>query len=259
MFDEILSAIPPGELLIVHASFKRCAQAGFKPENVIVSLLKRLGKEGTLMMPTFTYSYAGLWNASAYTYNPDKTPGIANGILSETFRKMPGVSRSNNPTYSVAAYGKYAEHLTSGSLDNAGLGHGSSYNIAMELGAKILLLNLGNNRNSMLHYIEIASGLPYNDIPFRECWGRTALSCNGEVELLPEFPACSEEFSKFDKLFVDSGISQKLGNSYLVDAQKMLPFVITQIKKYPDYMLCHNFTCEPCILRRKRLKEMNLI
>lgn len=256
-FSNVLEAIKPGMVLIVHASFKACKEEGLTPEEVIHRLQEKLTEEGTLLVPTFTYCYINHPRKSVY--DRDVTPGVQNGILSETLRTMPGVLRSNNPTYSVAVWGKYKELLTDGSADNGGLGHGSSYENALKLGAKILLLNVGNNRNSMLHYAEIASGVPYNDIPFREAWGRTASTKDGVMILQEEFPACSEEFSKFDELFVREGIAQDLNGSYLIDAQKMVQKSCEMIAGQPDIMLCHEENCECCVRRRRRLKEKGLI
>jgi len=249
---EIVFRIPKGSLLVLHASFKACRNEGIAPRQMLEMLIDRLGPDGTLMLPTFTYCYADIWNPVAY--NPAETPGIENGILSETFRKMPGVLRSGNPTYSVAVRGKYADILTRGSADDAGLGHGSSYENANKLGAKILLFHVGNDRNSMLHYAEVASGIPYNDIPFRACWGRDALTVHGRMKLNGEFPACSEGFSRFDDLFVREGFAERLGDdSFLIDSPPMVDYICKEIEKTPDLMLCRDFTCEPCTLRRKRL------
>ena len=256
--QEIINCIEPGSLVILHASFAPCKrEENLTPQQVLNMLIDRLGENGTLMAPTFTYSYSKIWNIKPFDKNT--TPGNGNGILSETLRQMPGAVRSNNPTYSVAVYGKYAHELTDGSNNYAGLGHGSSYENALKLGAKILLLNVASNRNSMLHCAEVLSQVPYNDIPFRECWGRTALTIDGEVELNGEFPACSDEFSKLDAEFVAAGFSQKLGNSYLIDAQKMCEYTIAKIKAQPDIMLCHNEECEPCTVRRHRLRSLGLI
>ena len=138
--QEIINRIPPGRVLIVHASFKPCKEEGLEPLQVLTMLRDKLGEEGTLMLPTFSYSYSGVWKVQPY--DKDTTPGIENGILSETFRKMPGVLRSDNPTYSVAAWGKHARKLTEGSIANAGLGHGSSYENACKLNALILFWNV---------------------------------------------------------------------------------------------------------------------
>lgn len=256
-FAQVLEAIQPGMLLICHASFKKCKEEGLTPEEVITALQEKLGKEGTLMMPTFTYCY--LNHPRHQKYDKDTTPGVLNGVLSETFRTFPGVIRSNNPTYSVAVSGKYAELLTTGSADNAGLGHGSSYENALKKGAQILLLNVQNNRNSMLHYAEIASGVPYNDIPFRESWGRNAATVNGEMHLLEEYPACSEEFSKFDEEFISMGFAGDLGGSMLINADDMVKYICKRINVQKDVMLCHNENCECCMLRRARLKNLGLI
>lgn len=256
--QDIINTIAPGSLLILHASFAPCRRAeNLTPQQVLDMLIDRLGPEGTLMVPTFTYSYSKIWNVKPFDKN--STPGNSNGILSETLRRMPGAVRSSNPTYSVAVHGKYAYELTDGADDHAGLGHGSSYETALKLGAKILLFNVSNNRNSMLHCAEVLSGVPYNDIPFRECWGRTALTVDGEVELNGEFPACSDEFSKFDDEFVAAGFAEKLGGSYLIDARQMCDCIIAKIKAQPDIMLCHNEECEPCTVRRQRLRSLGLI
>jgi aminoglycoside N3'-acetyltransferase len=253
---EIVESIEPGSLLIVHASFKASRDEGVSPEQMIQMLMERLTPEGTLMMPTFTYHYSGI---GFPPYDPATSPGVLNGVLSETFRQMPGVLRSENPTYSVAAWGKHADLLARKALPWAGLGHKSSYEYAYQNGAKILLFNVRNNRNSMLHYAEVAAGLPYNDIPFRECWGRRANTIKGEMTLVEEFPACSEEFLKFDELFLKEGIARQLGNSMLLDSVKMVDYVIKKMQETPDIMLCHHFSCEPCILRRRRLRERGLI
>ncbi len=252
--SEIISAIEPGSTLIVHASFKPCKEEGLTPQEVIEMLCQQLGSEGTLMMPTFTYSYTK--REATTPYDPATTPGCLNGILSETFRQTPGVLRSGNPTYSVAAWGKHAELLTAGSDDNGGLGPGSSYGNALNLGAKILLLNVRNNRNSMLHYAEVASGVPYCDIHFRESWGKTALTVNGEMTLKNGFSACSENFTVFDEPFVQQGFAKKLGDSFLIDAQAMVNYIVDAIRKQPDVMLCNNPECEPCTRRKARLQEV---
>ena len=256
-FKDVLEKIEPGMMLIVHASFRACKEEGLTPEGVIHALQEKLTEEGTLLVPTFSYCYIN--HPRKAVYDKETTPGVENGVISETFRQMPGVLRSNNPTYSVAVWGRYKELLTSGSADNAGLGHGSSYENALKLGAKILLLHVGNNRNSMLHYAEIASGVPYNDIPFRESWGRTAATKEGEMILLEEFPACSENFSFFDDLLVKEGIALDLKGSYLIDAPRMVDFACELIRKQPDIMLCHEETCECCQRRRLRLKEKGLL
>jgi aminoglycoside 3-N-acetyltransferase len=264
--EDLQSAgLSAGDLIMAHCSFKPLKTAGLSPDNVIDAILEIIGPEGTLMTPTFTYSYAGVWNAMPY--NPDTSAGIENGIISETFRKRPGVLRSGHPTYSAAALGKHAEFLTANREFCSPLGKGSSYGDALNLGAKILLIGVGNNRNSMIHHIEAVSGLPYNDIPFRHFWGDSALvekdGAAKKIPLVPEYPACSDNFSWLDRELVMAGIASECmicgAPSYLTDARRIRDFILEKLRQKPDCLLCESFICEPCSLRRFRLREAGLI
>ena len=255
----------PGDLVIVHSSFKSLGLPDVTPADVIASFLDLLGPDGTLMMPTFTYSCVGVWNVRPY--HAATTPGISNGILTETLRQYPGALRSGHPTYSVAAIGKYAETLTAGKEDASPLGRGSSYDVAIQLGAKILLLGVGNNRNSAMHYAEVLAKLPYNDIPFREFWGRFALvDRDGRIEQVPlarEYPGCSRSFSVADAYLRELGIMKEGkvagADCMLMDARAMVEAVAGRLKRKPAWLLCNDFTCEPCSRRKARLRERGLL
>lgn len=258
--------IREGDLIIVHSSFKSLGLGDGSPADAAATLIEAVGGDGTVMMPAFTYSYSGIWNVKPF--NPDTTPGHGNGVLSETLRRYPGALRSGHPTYSVAAFGKYAEILTNNKENSAALGEGSSYSQANSLGAKILLIGVGNNRNSMLHYAEAASGLPYNDIPFRAFWGDTALvegkdGSISEVPLGREFPACSDNFGVIDRHLSGRGIMRrgKLGEaeSIVMDSRETVEAVIKKLRVEPAHLLCDSIICEPCSLRKKRLLERGLL
>lgn len=254
-----------GDCLVVHSSFKSLGLNDASPTDVIRTLIETVGEQGTLMMPTFTYCYSGIWNVTPY--NPHSTPSLFMGILAETLRSYPGALRSGSPTYSVAAIGKHARLLTENREDSGGLGPGSSYEEAYKLGAKILLLGVGNTRNSMIHYAEFASGLPVCDIPFREFWGRSALvEKDGqpvEVPLKADFPGCSHNFGVVDEHLVEKGLLTQgrvcSAACLLMDARKMVDTVAERLREQPDWLFCDTLVCEPCHLRRQRLRERGLL
>jgi aminoglycoside N3'-acetyltransferase len=167
----------------------------------------------------------------------------------------------------VAAIGRHAEAITRDKERASALGRGSSYEVAIKLGARVLLLGVGNNSNSALHYAEVAADLPYNDIPFREFWGRAALvQRSGRTEQVPlvsEFPGCSSNFPVADGYLRELGIVQegKLGaaDCKLMDAGAMVEAVVRRLKREPAWLLCSGITCEPCSRRKVRLRERGLI
>jgi len=264
--DDLRAAgIRAGDCLLVQSSFKALGLPSVTPDDVITTLLAVLGAEGTVMMPTFTYSYAGIFNVQPF--HPAKTPGMANGILTETLRRYPGALRSAHPTYSVAAVGRHAARLTEEKATASAMGYGSSLDEAYQLDATILLLGVGNNRNSMLHYAEVAAGLPYHDIPHREFWGRTALvEQDGdavEVPLHSPFPACSLNFGAADAYLIDRDIARRaaIGQaaSLVMSTRAMVDAVAERLRREPAWLLCDLIVCEPCNRRKHLLRELGML
>lgn len=232
--------------------------------DVICTLADAVGPEGTVMMPTFTYCYSGIWNAAPY--NPDSTPPLFMGIIADSMRYYEGSLRSGSPTYSVAALGKYARLLTENRENACGLGPGSSYETAYQLGAKILLIGVGNDRNSMIHYAETASGLPFSDVPYREFWGKTALAeRDGTVVEVPvgDFPGCSANFHVADSALDQRGLVKRgrvcRADCMLMDARSIVDTIVERLQTEPGWLFCASIVCEPCHRRRERLRNRGII
>jgi aminoglycoside 3-N-acetyltransferase len=265
MLDDLRKiGVREGDCLIVHSSFRSLGLADASPTDVIRTLIEAVGQSGTLMMPTFTYCYAGIWNVRPY--NPGTTPSRFMGILAETLRSYPGALRSGSPTYSVAAFGAHAESLTAGRENVGGLGAGSSFEDAYRLGARILLIGVGSNRNSTIHYAEHASGLPVCDIPYRAFWGRTALleRDGGAVEIpLTDFPGCSTDFGAADEYLVEKDLMTHgmvcSAGCLFMKSRDVVDAIAARLRQTPDWLFCNAVTCEPCTLRRRRLQERGLI
>src|SRR5205085_4877227 len=88
-----------GGILLVHSSLR---SLGFVPGGaltVIRALRDALGPEGTLVLPTHTWEWM---SAGSRHFDARTTPSCV-GVITETFRGLPGVVRSLHPTHSVAA------------------------------------------------------------------------------------------------------------------------------------------------------------
>lgn len=99
------SNIKQGDTLFVHSSWQELEQANFTAAQLIKFLLDYLGHEGTLCMPAFPANQSKIRE-----FNVKRTPSAA-GLLTEIFRRYPGVKRSINLNHSVIALGKYAQFL----------------------------------------------------------------------------------------------------------------------------------------------------
>ena len=95
-----------GMNLVVHSTFSAIGKVECGPEGFCQMLMKTIGKKGTLLMPTFTFNlYEGKDFGKPFDI---RNSSSTCGILTETFRKMPGVVRSADPCHSFAAWGKHA-------------------------------------------------------------------------------------------------------------------------------------------------------
>lgn len=146
-----------GDVLAVHSSLKSMGQVEGGAECVIAALTDAVGPEGTLIFPAFTF--ASSYSTSFFS-NKD-TPSCV-GLISETFRKMEGVIRTNHPTHSAALRGKQMHALCEGELlDDTPMGPHSPYQRLPEFGAKILMLGCPFATNSYLHALEEDAGMEY--------------------------------------------------------------------------------------------------
>ena len=98
--------VTAGMKLVVHSTFSSLGQVEGGAEMCCKKLQEQLGENGTLMMPAFTFQIYLPGNRNEF-YDVRNTPSKV-GILTETFRKMPGVYRSFDPCHSFAVWGKNA-------------------------------------------------------------------------------------------------------------------------------------------------------
>jgi len=146
-----------GDVLMLHSSLRKIGHVEQGEATLISALLKILGKEGTLMMPSFPaigFNYDYL--KSKPVFDLKQTPSRM-GVVTETFRKKNGVLRSLHPTDSVIAFGKEADYLVK---DHFGqltpYNEKSPFYRLCELKGKILMIGVGLDSLTNLHTLEDA-------------------------------------------------------------------------------------------------------
>lgn len=120
-----------------------------------------LGKDGTLVLPTFTYSFGV--NSRKKTFDIKNSLSTTSSLGNWLVIKGEG-SRSQDPMLSVVAVGKKQKEITQ-NIDSVCFGKQSIWSRLYENDALICNLNLDSG-STYLHWVERELGVPYRkDIP----------------------------------------------------------------------------------------------
>lgn len=205
-----------GQTVLVHTSMSKIGWIVGGQVTVIQALLRVLGTEGTLMMPTHTASNTDptLWRnppvpeswwpiiqAHQPAFNPAITPTREMGAVAELFRTWPGVVRSNHPIGSFAALGPNARHLTDDHELVEMFGDHSPIGRLYELDGYIMLVGVGHGNNTSLHLAEWRADFPGK--PFAQ--QGTAMLVNGV-----------RQWVTFDMLLMETDDFPAIGDLYEV-------------------------------------------
>ena len=116
LVEQVRSRIPADfDILMVHSSYDRMLPMySGKPQELLDELIALCGTNRTLAMPAFFFGGRQYDSAGYYRSHPfDATRTMSQmGLLTEIFRRLPGVRRSLHPTHSVCALGPLADALT---------------------------------------------------------------------------------------------------------------------------------------------------
>ena len=152
----------PGDMVLMHSSFKSLRPVEGGIGTLISALLDVLADRGTLIVPTLSYAYVPEENP---VYDVRKTHSCI-GAVPEFFRQLPGVYRSLSPTHSAASLGRLAQDVTQGQLlDETPVGPNSPFQRLAEAGGKLLFLGCGLGPNTSIHGVEELVDAPYLFLP----------------------------------------------------------------------------------------------
>jgi aminoglycoside N3'-acetyltransferase len=116
LVGQLESRIPKDvEILMVHSSYDRLLPMySGTPKDLINELINCCGTTRTLVMPAFVLGGRGYDKKEYFSkraFDVARTPSEM-GLLTEIFRRTPGVLRSLHPTHSICALGPLAQDLT---------------------------------------------------------------------------------------------------------------------------------------------------
>jgi aminoglycoside 3-N-acetyltransferase len=205
--------VEEGMALIVHSSLSSLGWVDGGAATVVASLRAAVGPGGTIVTPAYTAqqvrdpdkTHVGVPTAEVIarraavpTFRADMPTTV--GAIPESLRTLPESLRSSHPYASLAAVGAQAATIVERQTLGFAVGRTSPFGRLHDLGGHILLLGVGHNRNSFLHYVETLTPRP------RLRLGRFPYEIDGErvwVETLDvandnstHFPTVGREFEQ---------------------------------------------------------------
>ena len=147
-----------GDVVFVHSSLSSLGHVVGDADGFIDGLLDAIGPEGTLAMPSFTFSERERRDTNP-PYHPRRTPSVV-GIVADAFWRRAEVRRSASAGHAVAAIGPQADFVTKGEVTTEPYSREGPFGKLYGLDAKVLLVGCGLAPNVSLHAVEDWVGLP---------------------------------------------------------------------------------------------------
>ncbi len=251
-----------GEVLFCHSSLSSFGHVEGGAQAVIRALIALVGEEGTLAVPTFSYSFP----PDRPPFDPDTSPSQV-GRITEVFRTWPGSLRTDQPSHPVSALGPQAEFITRPYGNLRPYDKRGPFGKMYRLGARILFLGCGLSPNSTLHACEDWAELPYlgpTVVHVRQGDG------SARSFALQKMPVGHRDFyqggdwmkAKVNQRLAERGLLSKVtvGNARVVSigARELVDAVMDIFADEPDVLLCNRPECDFCVQGKRLLRHHNL-
>lgn len=160
------TGINRGDTVFVHACLDRLGQLkGASSEQdsaeiVFSALREAIGAEGTLVVPTYTFSFCRREPFDVKRTPTQGGPWSTSASFLEYVRQLPAAVRSRDPIHSVAGVGPRATELLH-NLPNTCFGPDSVFERLLHAGAKVCMLGVELGEATFRHYAEEMVGVPF--------------------------------------------------------------------------------------------------
>jgi aminoglycoside 3-N-acetyltransferase len=147
--------IEPGDTILVHSSLDQFQAFLGKPADIILALQEATGPTGTVMMPTLPFRGSAVEYVREKRVFDVKKTASQMGLLTELFRRTPGVIRSVHPTHAVAAWGAASTEIVKDHNEaTTPCGRQTPYGRLLDRGGKILFLGTDITVMTFFHTVE---------------------------------------------------------------------------------------------------------
>lgn len=148
MFDAL--SIDPKSIAMIHGdagALLSIAKEREAVQNCVDAVLNFFSVDGTLIVPTFTYSAT-----KSQPYNAMSTPSSI-GTFSEMFRVNKRMKRTKHPNFSVSVTGRMTKEVLETRVDDA-FGPGTIFDLLYQEDAELITIGCSINALTFTHYVE---------------------------------------------------------------------------------------------------------
>ncbi len=237
--------LPRGTLVMTHTSLSCFGYVEGGADTMIAAVLEAIGPGGTLVMPSFSFSWVG-----HLPYDPDHTPSRI-GLVTNVFRQRAGVERSRHPTHALAALGPAAGRITSEPCaDVPVFDRDGPFGRLYDMDAWVLML-CPIGANTIMHMAEHWCGVPFPDLVGHVLEGRRRRQVS--VKALPwhaNFQAHHDKLSQRDQLH-----RHELGEGtiHLMRARDAVDVAVENLREDPLMVTTGGCECDFCVHVRAQL------
>lgn len=242
--DLIALGLKSGDTVMMHCSYKALG-AKIPPDKLFDCFFEILGKDGTLILPAFSYNTVDFENP---VFDRENTPSCV-GFLPEYFRtEVPNTVRSMHATHSCCVKGKLAKELIENhESDLTPVGENSPITKLPLFGGKILILGSHPDHNTAMHGVEEKGNVPYvlnrehpihyilrdrekeiEQTAFRHYFNRDGYRYTQEYHRILNLLQANKDYTNGKILNADS---------YLFDAKSLWEKGLNKIKEDPYYFV----------------------
>ena len=226
-----------GSVLFVHSSLSSIGTVAGGAEAAVAAIIDVLGSEGTLAVPTFTFSHG-----DGAVFDPQRDASEM-GAISEVLRCRHQAHRSRHINHSVAAAGKHGCAIARRHGASAWAADGPFWQL-FELDADILLLGVPYLRCTLFHVIEQMVQVPYREWRERSA---SVVEPDGSRKSLPariyapKQGFVGNDFNRLGRLLEMRGLVRNgsVGNAItrLFRARDVLELGVAEYRENPDLFI----------------------
>ncbi len=210
------AGVKKNDVIMVHSDISAFGKLSVFDRNLLFQALtdsieKSVGSEGTVIMPTFSYSFD-----KNETFDVDNTKSTV-GVLTEFFRKQHDATRTIHPSHSFAVWGKHKNDLLKIGKDT--FDKNSVFGKFHQLNGKIVFFGAPFGSCTFVHYIEQAHGVPYRHIKkFRVNIIAGGKGYEDEITFNYKYSVFFISLQKLEKHLLEKGIMKevKVGNGRIL-------------------------------------------